>query len=741
MIPSNFPPSLRILYIEDDKNTQEEVAFFLEPLVEHLYLASNGQEGLELYRLHAPDLIITDLKMPVMNGIDMIKQIRQDDLNTPIFITTAYNETAYLHSAINSGVDRYILKPINFKIFADTISQFYSDNTNLPYAVFIDSSGIIVNTSTNWPNLTGYTQDEMLHAPLESYIVPQDRIVYHRFLENMGSSREHLKQKVHLVRKNQTIIETVLYAIHKEHTLNQTPIFKLDFKTLTTYIHDEERLYKTLKAERFIKGLIKMNSVIYKEIGQIREKTEFLQHLANLFSENDLFEFAFVTYADENDLVQIALQGHHKYLDVKKLFPSPIPLSEVECPMAEVIKNQGIVLIENLMLFSNFNTKAYWIDNEIQSMVILPLHKRSRTQKRGAFCFMLNKPYKLDNEVLELFENITDALNMGLQSIEDQSERQLLEKQLRQERNFINEILETAGNIILVFNREGSIIQFNQAAENFTGYTFDEVVGKPYFWKCFLPSEQQEAVEGIFSKAFNSDVTTRNENAWISKKGEKRLFDWSNTVLKDENDEVQFLVAIGNDITERKQSEEMIEKLAFYDPLTQLPNRRLFSDYLNKTIASNKRHGHFSALLFLDLDNFKPLNDIYGHSVGDLLLIEVANRIKRCIRESDVVARFGGDEFVIVLDNLDNDRTLAIDDAHRVAEKIRSSLAEVYFLAPEEEGNTPVLIEHHCTSSIGVVLFGINVTDQNTLIKYADNAMYQAKEAGRNQIIMYNQSS
>ena len=740
MRPSNFPVSLRILYIEDDKSTQEEVAFFLEPLVAHLYLASNGQEGLELYRLHAPDLIITDLQMPIMNGIDMIKQIRQYDSNTPIFITTAYNETAYLHSAINSGVDRYILKPINFKILADTISQFYSDNTNLPYSVFIDQSGTIVNASKNWPNLTGYTQDEILHTSLENYIVPQDHIVYHRFLENIGSGREHLKQKVHLVHKNQTIIETVLYAIHKEHSLNDTPIFKLEFKTLITYIHDEERLHKTLKAERFIKGLIKMNSVIYKEIAQIREKTEFLQHLANLFSENDRFEFAFVTYADEDDLIQIAVQGKHEYLNIKSLFPDPIPLSNVECPMAEVIKNQEIVLIENLISFSDFNTKAYWIDNQIQSMAILPLHKRSRTQKRGAFCFMLNKPYKLDNEVLELFENITDALNMGLQSIDDQTERQLLEKQLRQERNFISGVLQTAGNMIVVLDRSGSIIRFNKAAEDFTRSSFDEVAYKPFVWKRFLLPDEEEKVLETFNALMGGSTNIHLEFHVVSASGEIRLFEWTNTVLCDEKGIPEYTVSIGNDITERKRNAEMIEQLAFYDPLTQLPNRRLFSDYLNKEIASNKRNGHFGALLFLDLDNFKPLNDIHGHALGDLLLIEVSKRIKKCIRESDVAARFGGDEFVVVLHDLGADKVLSTDYTLTIAEKIRSTLAEPYFLALNERNTASISIEHHCTSSIGLILFGTDENDLNTLIKQADDAMYQAKNAGRNQIIIYNQN-
>jgi CheY-like chemotaxis protein len=203
MLSNKFPASLRILYIEDDKNTQEEVSFFLEPLVSNLYLASNGQEGLELYRLHAPDLIITDIQMPIMNGLDMIKEIRKNDSQTPIFITTAYNETTYLHDAINNGVNRYILKPINFKNLADTIHEFYPSSTNHPYSIVIDRNGIIVNAAKNWSDLTGYTLDELLKLPFEHFIALQDHTEFHRFLVNMDSPQEHLKQKIHLLLPHQ----------------------------------------------------------------------------------------------------------------------------------------------------------------------------------------------------------------------------------------------------------------------------------------------------------------------------------------------------------------------------------------------------------------------------------------------------------------------------------------------------------------------------------------------------------
>lgn len=175
-------------------------------------------------------------------------------------------------------------------------------------------------------------------------------------------------------------------------------------------------------------------------------------------------------------------------------------------------------------------------------------------------------------------------------------------------------------------------------------------------------------------------------------------------------------------------------ELAFHDALTGLPNRRLLNDRLSQTMAVSKRSACYGALMFLDLDNFKPLNDKYGHVVGDMLLLEVANRLKNCVRETDTVARFGGDEFVVLIGELTAERTDAQAQAKHIAEKIRSSLAQPYSLTFARESDTETTVEHHCTASIGVALFIHHEASQDDILKWADKAMYQAKEAGRNQI-------
>ena len=188
------------------------------------------------------------------------------------------------------------------------------------------------------------------------------------------------------------------------------------------------------------------------------------------------------------------------------------------------------------------------------------------------------------------------------------------------------------------------------------------------------------------------------------------------------------------DITERRQLEDEVRQMAFHDALTDLPNRRLLLDRLTQVMASSKRTGRYAAIVFLDLDNFKPLNDTRGHDVGDLLLIEAAARLTNCVREIDTVARFGGDEFVVMLSDLNADREESRLQAHAIAEKIRATLSEPYHLTIRHSGKPDVTVTHHCTVSIGVALFSDHEDTGEDILKCADAAMYQAKDEGRNTI-------
>jgi diguanylate cyclase (GGDEF)-like protein/PAS domain S-box-containing protein len=197
------------------------------------------------------------------------------------------------------------------------------------------------------------------------------------------------------------------------------------------------------------------------------------------------------------------------------------------------------------------------------------------------------------------------------------------------------------------------------------------------------------------------------------------------------------LGGIALDITEHKAAVDKIEHLAFYDALTDLPNRRLLLDRLKQAIAASSRNRRHGALMLLDMDDFKTLNDTHGHDVGDRFLVEVARRLQASVRETDTVARHGGDEFVVILEQL-TDGMLAVTQAEHVALKIRAAINEPYLLDIHTGGDTTSTHSYHCTSSIGITLFGETPVSVEELMKRADTAMYQSKAAGRNTLRFFN---
>ena len=288
---------------------------------------------------------------------------------------------------------------------------------------------------------------------------------------------------------------------------------------------------------------------------------------------------------------------------------------------------------------------------------------------------------------------------------------------------------------MVVTDADGVIIRVNSAFTKITGYTDLDAVGRTTsllksghhdmdfyiaMWECISSTGSWQGE--IWNRHKNGEIYP----AWVTITGVKR-----------EDGKVAYYVATYTDITSRKAAENEIKNLAFYDALTQLPNRRMLIDRLSLTMAASKRSGQYGAVMFLDLDNFKPLNDKYGHAVGDFLLIEVARRLISCVREGDTIARFGGDEFVVMLSELDADKVESINQAGIVAEKIRVILAEPYVLSIQQNSSIANNVYHHCTSSIGVVMFVNHEVSPETILAWADMAMYKAKRDGRNSIRFY----
>jgi diguanylate cyclase (GGDEF)-like protein/PAS domain S-box-containing protein len=205
-------------------------------------------------------------------------------------------------------------------------------------------------------------------------------------------------------------------------------------------------------------------------------------------------------------------------------------------------------------------------------------------------------------------------------------------------------------------------------------------------------------------------------------------------VSRNEKGDASRIIGTIRNITHRREQEDAIKALAFYDPLTKLPNRRLFDDRLAQCMTMSKRNNTYAVLMFLDLDNFKALNDTYGHSVGDMLLVEAAHRLRNCVRETDTVARFGGDEFTVIVNDAGKTREEAITHANLIAEKIRDVVSVPYELIQTDKTKPESIIKHQCNVSIGYTAFINHEAVQEDIVKWADTAMYDAKENGTNLI-------
>ncbi|MEO8343682.1 MAG: diguanylate cyclase [Gallionella sp.] len=317
--------------------------------------------------------------------------------------------------------------------------------------------------------------------------------------------------------------------------------------------------------------------------------------------------------------------------------------------------------------------------------------------------------------------------------------------QLQQESAILQQRVEEATRIaaiafeshegMMVTDVNGEILRVNSAFSKITGYSGEEAVGQ---MARLLKSGRHDAnFYAAMWKSIHHLGSWQGEIWNLRKSGELYPAWLTITAVKRGDGVVTYYVATLSDITVRKAAENEIKNMAFYDTLTQLPNRRMLMERLSQAITTSKRSGRYGVLMFLDLDNFKPLNDKYGHVVGDLLLIEVARRLTSCVREADTIARFGGDEFVVMLSELDVEKADPVTQASIVAEKIRLALAEPYTLEVQQEGQATTTVNHHCTSSIGVVLLTNNEAGLEDILMWADTAMYQAKRDGRNLIRFY----
>ncbi|PLX91540.1 MAG: hypothetical protein C0620_11065 [Desulfuromonas sp.] len=284
-------------------------------------------------------------------------------------------------------------------------------------------------------------------------------------------------------------------------------------------------------------------------------------------------------------------------------------------------------------------------------------------------------------------------------------------------KRYLDNIISNMSGALVVLQPDLTITKINQQSLQLFGYAEAEMIGQPLSKLIACNGQGSDNPEQI-KKLFRGETVRNADGCATSKSGQEIPVHFSGAPMYDDDDNLSALICVFNDVTELKEAEEKLTRLAHHDPLTGLPNRNLFFDRLEHALHDAKRHGRIFALLYLDLDKFKPINDTLGHEFGDQALREVSQRLNKTLRSDDTVARVGGDEFIIILNGLPDSAA-----TEPLAEKVVKAV-----LAPLKMGS----LTHQLGASVGISMFPRDGKDMDTLISQADKAMYAAKKSGGN---------
>jgi diguanylate cyclase (GGDEF)-like protein/PAS domain S-box-containing protein len=372
------------------------------------------------------------------------------------------------------------------------------------------------------------------------------------------------------------------------------------------------------------------------------------------------------------------------------------------------------------------------LPKDVADTCLFHIKKALQTKDPQVFEYLLSDDDRVREYEARAVINGEDKV---LTIVRDITEKKQSARALIRERDFIAKILDTTSALVIVRDYRGRVVRFNRACEKTTGYSSSEVSNK-LVWDFLLQPEEVVKEKTVFQELLMGKASSDYQSHLITKKGESRLISWINSTLLNVDERIEYIISTGIDITERQQAESKVQFLAYYDGLTNLPNRILFKERLNQALAYSQRHERLMAVLFIDIDRFKQINDTFGHSLGDLLLRGIAGRLKAGLRRSDYVSRqelgpletsigrFGGDEFTVLIPDVPNAHVVA-----KIADRILKSISRRFILDEQE-----IFV----TSSIGISIYPHDGTTAEALLKNADIAMYSVKDLGRNGYNFFN---
>jgi diguanylate cyclase (GGDEF)-like protein/PAS domain S-box-containing protein len=649
---------MRVLIVDDQELNRYMLRALLQGHGFEVIEAGNGAEALDQARQAAPDLVISDLLMPVMDGYTLLREWKANAAlrDIPFIVYTAtYTEPKDEKLALDLGANAFIVKPAEPEPFMRRI----------------------------WELLT---------------------------------------------RARAGTLPASAPALGEEEALrlyNEVLVKKLEKKSAQL----EQRVAELAASEEHIKRLNRLYAALSETnqaIVHIAEREALFQAVCRIAVERGGFTLAWIGLLDEagGEVVPVAWQGvRADWLTRMRPFTIRAPR---RAPVEFAIGEERIYLCNDLDAApEHASIRDNLREAGLRAAVSLPLRLDGKIV--GAMTLFAGEKDFFDATLMALVTEMASDLAFALDNFEKEKRRRDTEEQLRasEEANRLsNRAVESSANGIMITAitaRGNEIIHVNRAFERITGYSREEALGHD---PCFLMGEDTDQLGAV---EIGAAIRDRDEGEAVLRNYRKdgSLF-WNELTIApvfDAGGEATHFVGVINDITDRIQYEEQLVRQNNEDALTGLASRNLLKDRTEQAIAFAEHHARSAALLFLDLDDFKRINDSLGHGAGDTILRTVADRIRACVRERDTVARLGGDEFAIILSDLAHPQ-----DALPLTGKLLQAIDQ-----PLTVGGREIEI----TASIGVSVFPQDGHDYDTLLRNADTAMYRAKEVGRNTFRFY----
>ena len=591
-----------------------------------------------------------------------------------------------------------------------------------PDALLIsDAQGIVTQANQRVEGLLGYTQDELIGMAIEALVSESVRAEHPKLRAGFAASpadrrmAHGLAVKVRRKDGRDVDVEVSLSRIDTDHGF-----------LFVSSLHD---ISERTQAENHIRRLNQLYAALShcnQAIVRCTSEDELFRQICDGVVVAGGMKMAWIGMVDEaSQCIQpVASYG------VGQEYMAGIQISidandpRGQGPAGIAVREDRPLWVED---FLNDARTTPWRDAAARfgfaSGAPLPLHRGGKVV--GVFFVYAAEANAFDADIRNLLQEMADDISFALDNFAREKARERAEAALLDnlEQLRIAATVFESQDAMMVTDARSVILSVNRAFTELTGYTPQEAIGQT---PRLLRSDRHDTA--FYREMWEILLRTGvwQGEVWDKRKNGEAYPKWLTiSSVKDGAGTVTHYVGTHFDITERKQAESRIEELAFYDPLTGLPNRTLLLDRLKQIKTVSARSGSFAALMLLDLDRFKTVNDTLGHDMGDELLKQVAQRLSACVRTGDTVARQGGDEFVVMLASLSGDGVVAAAQVEAVADKILAALNQPYQLGAMAYLGTP---------SIGITLFKGHLTPIVDLTKQADLAMYKAKAAGRNQI-------